>query len=111
MAESRKVAHDEEKKRKKYLLVIVSGGLNQQRNEIVDSVVIARILGAILVVPILQVNQIWKDPRSAIKSPSLCVPFICYIPSSRGFNRVLLRLHCEEIRVRSRDDHPCRMYF
>ncbi|KAJ9563248.1 hypothetical protein OSB04_008408 [Centaurea solstitialis] len=45
----------------KYLVVVVSGGINQQRNQIVDAVVIARILGAALVVPILQVNVIWGD--------------------------------------------------
>ncbi|XP_047172413.1 O-fucosyltransferase 20-like [Vigna umbellata] len=49
------------KDRRKYLMVVVSGGLNQQRNQIVDAVVIARILGAALVVPILQVNVIWGD--------------------------------------------------
>ncbi|XVF33771.1 hypothetical protein REPUB_Repub17cG0196700 [Reevesia pubescens] len=49
------------KGRSKYLLVVVSGGMNQQRNQIVDAVVIARILGAALVVPILQVNVIWGD--------------------------------------------------
>ncbi|KAI3444955.1 hypothetical protein Pfo_001620 [Paulownia fortunei] len=49
------------KDRTKYLLVVVSGGMNQQRNQIVDAVVIARILGAALVVPILQVNVIWGD--------------------------------------------------
>ncbi|KAF3331274.1 GDP-fucose protein O-fucosyltransferase [Carex littledalei] len=47
--------------KRKYLLVVVSGGLNQQKIEIVDAVVIARILGAALVVPILQVNAIWGD--------------------------------------------------
>ncbi|KAK7317290.1 hypothetical protein RJT34_01383 [Clitoria ternatea] len=47
--------------RRKYLMVVVSGGMNQQRNQIVDAVVIARILGAALVVPILQVNVIWGD--------------------------------------------------
>ncbi|KAK7271606.1 hypothetical protein RJT34_27644 [Clitoria ternatea] len=47
--------------RRKYLMVVVSGGMNQQRNQIVDAVVIARILGASLVVPILQVNVIWGD--------------------------------------------------
>ncbi|XVE76674.1 hypothetical protein DITRI_Ditri13aG0000600 [Diplodiscus trichospermus] len=51
------------KDRRKYLLVVVSGGMNQQRNQIVDAVVIARILGAALVVPILQVNAIWGDER------------------------------------------------
>ncbi|KAK9282591.1 hypothetical protein L1049_010808 [Liquidambar formosana] len=49
------------KNRTKYLMVVVSGGMNQQRNQIVDAVVIARILGAALVVPILQVNVIWGD--------------------------------------------------
>ncbi|OMO80851.1 GDP-fucose protein O-fucosyltransferase [Corchorus olitorius] len=49
------------KDRSRYLLVVVSGGMNQQRNQIVDAVVIARILGAALVVPILQVNVIWGD--------------------------------------------------
>ena len=51
------------KDRTKYLVVVVSGGMNQQRNQIVDAVVIARILGATLVVPILQVNVIWGDER------------------------------------------------
>jgi len=51
------------KDRRRYLMVVVSGGLNQQRNQIVDAVVIARILGAALVVPILQVNVIWGDER------------------------------------------------
>ncbi|KAK2386375.1 O-fucosyltransferase family protein [Trifolium repens] len=49
------------KDRRKYLMVVVSGGMNQQRNQIVDAVVIARILGAALVVPVLQVNVIWGD--------------------------------------------------
>ncbi|KAG7624452.1 GDP-fucose protein O-fucosyltransferase [Arabidopsis thaliana x Arabidopsis arenosa] len=47
--------------RRKYLMVVVSGGLNQQKIQIVDAVVIARILGAVLVVPILQINLIWGD--------------------------------------------------
>ncbi|KAF3671716.1 hypothetical protein FXO37_07899 [Capsicum annuum] len=42
-----------------YFMVVVSGGMNQQRNQIVDAVVIARILGAALLVPILLVNVIW----------------------------------------------------
>ncbi|CAO2818070.1 unnamed protein product [Amaranthus hypochondriacus] len=46
---------------KRFLVVVASGGLNQQRNQIVDAVVIARILKAALVVPILQVNIIWGD--------------------------------------------------
>ncbi|KAJ3700641.1 hypothetical protein LUZ61_004346 [Rhynchospora tenuis] len=46
---------------KRYMMVVVSGGLNQQRNQIIDAVVIARILRAVLVAPILQVNQIWGD--------------------------------------------------
>ncbi|CAH9085511.1 unnamed protein product [Cuscuta epithymum] len=47
--------------KRKYVMVVVAGGLNQQRNQIVDAVVIARILGAVLVLPILQVNVIWGD--------------------------------------------------
>lgn len=43
------------------MMAVVSGGLNQQRNQIIDAVVIARILGAVLVVPVLQVNQVWGD--------------------------------------------------
>ena len=54
--------------RSKYLMVVVSGGMNQQRNQIVDAVVIARILGAALVVPILQVNVIWGDERYQLDS-------------------------------------------
>ncbi|KAI8545766.1 hypothetical protein RHMOL_Rhmol07G0064000 [Rhododendron molle] len=49
------------KERTRYLMVVVTGGMNQQRNQIVDAVVIARILGAALLVPNLQVNVIWGD--------------------------------------------------
>ncbi|XP_076893476.1 O-fucosyltransferase 20-like [Bidens hawaiensis] len=59
--EYRKASVEILKDRSKYLVVVVSGGMNQQRNQIVDAVVIARILGATLVVPILQVNVIWGD--------------------------------------------------
>ena len=45
------------------MMVVASGGLNQQRNQIVDAVVIARVIGAVLVVPVLQVNQVWGDER------------------------------------------------
>ncbi|ESQ49235.1 hypothetical protein EUTSA_v10022290mg [Eutrema salsugineum] len=55
--ESKKIGRE----RRKYLMVVVSGGMNQQKNQIVDAVVIARILGAVLVVPILQINLIWGD--------------------------------------------------
>ena len=51
------------KEKRRFLVVVASGGLNQQRNQIVDAVVIARILGAALVVPVLQVNLIWGDER------------------------------------------------
>lgn len=51
------------KEKKRFLVVAVSGGLNQQRNQIVDAVVIARILEAALVVPVLQVNRVWGDER------------------------------------------------
>ena len=49
--------------KRRFLLVVASGGLNQQKNQIVDAVVIARILKAALVVPILKVNFIWGDER------------------------------------------------
>ncbi|KAH7684985.1 GDP-fucose protein O-fucosyltransferase protein [Dioscorea alata] len=49
------------KERRRFLVVKVSGGLNQQRNQIVDAVVFARILGAALVLPILKFNVIWQD--------------------------------------------------
>ncbi|KAK9104187.1 hypothetical protein Scep_021031 [Stephania cephalantha] len=49
------------KEKRRFLLVVASGGLNQQRNQIADAVVIARILDAALVVPSLQVNLIWGD--------------------------------------------------
>ncbi|KAJ0048099.1 hypothetical protein Pint_15706 [Pistacia integerrima] len=49
------------KEKKRFLVVVASGGLNQQRNQIVDAVVMARILEAALVVPVLQVNAIWED--------------------------------------------------
>lgn len=62
-SEYRKTSLDIVKGRTRYLMVVVSGGMNQQRNQIVDAVVIARILGAALVVPILQVNVIWGDER------------------------------------------------
>ncbi|KAL5976050.1 hypothetical protein ACLOJK_020380 [Asimina triloba] len=51
----------------KYLIAIVAGGLNQQRNQIIDCVVIAKILRAALVVPVLQVDTVWGDERSAYR--------------------------------------------
>ncbi|MCD9646022.1 O-fucosyltransferase 20 [Datura stramonium] len=60
-AEYRKASREIVNDRTKYLMVVVSGGMNQQRNQIVDAAVIARILGAALVVPIFQVNLIWGD--------------------------------------------------
>ncbi|KAF5194459.1 O-fucosyltransferase [Thalictrum thalictroides] len=49
------------KEKRRFLIVVASGGLNQQRNQIIDAVVIARILEAALVIPVLQVNLIWGD--------------------------------------------------
>lgn len=51
------------KEKRRFLMVVASGGLNQQRNQIVDAVAIARILEAALVIPVLQVNLIWGDER------------------------------------------------
>ncbi|KAJ8629277.1 hypothetical protein MRB53_022600 [Persea americana] len=47
--------------RNRYLVIATSGGLNQQRTGITDSVVVARILNASLVVPKLDQNSFWKD--------------------------------------------------
>ncbi|XP_050221947.2 O-fucosyltransferase 37 [Mercurialis annua] len=49
------------KEKRRFLVVVASGGLNQQRAQIVDAVVIARILEAAMVLPVLQVNLIWED--------------------------------------------------
>nr|XP_043618437.1 O-fucosyltransferase 37 [Erigeron canadensis] len=48
-----KIANEE----KRFLVVVVSGGLVELRNQIVDAVVIARILEAALVLPILQGDE------------------------------------------------------
>ena len=47
----------------RYILAVVTGGLNQMRLQIGNAVIIARILGASLVVPVLQENNIWHDRR------------------------------------------------
>ena len=59
----RKASPKISKKKTRFLVAGATGGLNQQRNQIVDIVVIARILEAALVVPVLQVNLIWGDER------------------------------------------------
>nr|ADN33952.1 hypothetical protein [Cucumis melo subsp. melo] len=53
--EYRKASAKISKENRRFLMVMVSGGLNQQRNQIADAVVIARILEAALIVPILKV--------------------------------------------------------
>ncbi|XP_060176256.1 O-fucosyltransferase 6-like isoform X2 [Lycium barbarum] len=45
----------------RYLLIATSGGLNQQRTGIIDAVVAAHILKAILVIPKLDQQSYWKD--------------------------------------------------
>ncbi|XP_038893614.1 O-fucosyltransferase 37 [Benincasa hispida] len=59
--EYRKASAKISKEKRRFLMVMVSGGLNQQKNQIADAVVIARILEAALIVPVLKVNLIWKD--------------------------------------------------
>uniref|UniRef100_A0A0A0LTT0 O-fucosyltransferase family protein n=1 Tax=Cucumis sativus TaxID=3659 RepID=A0A0A0LTT0_CUCSA len=61
--EYRKASAKISKEKRRFLMVMVSGGLNQQRNQIADAVVIARILEAALIVPVLKVNLVWKDER------------------------------------------------
>ncbi|KAA8547006.1 hypothetical protein F0562_003435 [Nyssa sinensis] len=53
------------------LMIII---MNQQRNQIFYAVVIARILGVALVVPILQVNVNWGEPIDGIQW-ELCIKF------------------------------------
>ncbi|KAF9608012.1 hypothetical protein IFM89_004893 [Coptis chinensis] len=48
-------------RRRRFLMVVVSGGLNQQKIQIADAVVVARIVEATLVVPILHVDPVWGD--------------------------------------------------
>lgn len=43
--------------KKRFLVVVVSGGLVQIRNQIVDAVVIARVLEAALVLPVLKGDE------------------------------------------------------
>ncbi|XVF00780.1 hypothetical protein REPUB_Repub04eG0030900 [Reevesia pubescens] len=45
----------------RFLLIATSGGLNQQRTGIIDAVVAAYILNAILVIPRLGQRSYWKD--------------------------------------------------
>ncbi|CAA0806942.1 O-fucosyltransferase family protein [Striga hermonthica] len=57
----RKMSGKISKEKRKFLVVVVSGGLNQQRRQIVDAVVMARILEAALVVPVFEVHRVWGD--------------------------------------------------
>ncbi|KAL1190188.1 Protein ROOT HAIR SPECIFIC 17 [Cardamine amara subsp. amara] len=52
---------DQTRQTDRYILIATSGGLNQQRTGIIDSVVAAYILNATLVVPKLDQKSYWKD--------------------------------------------------
>ncbi|XVE93985.1 hypothetical protein REPUB_Repub01dG0241400 [Reevesia pubescens] len=77
----------------RYLLIATSGGLNQQRTGITDSVVAAYILNATLVIPRLDQHSYWKDASDFaeifnvdwfISSLSRDVEIIKEIPSKGG---------------------------
>lgn len=53
-----------ENKSQGYLQIFLDGGLNQQRMGICDAVAVAKILNATLVIPLLEVNPVWKDSSS-----------------------------------------------
>lgn len=92
--EYKRTSVDVVKDRTKYLMVVVAGGLNQQRNQIVDAVVIARILGAALVVPILQVNVIWGDERFVLFESFLHFPAQFFFPFLLRFWTKLWEPNC-----------------
>lgn len=52
------------KKFEGYIQVFLDGGLNQQRMGICDAVAVAKIIGATLVIPYLEVNPVWQDSSS-----------------------------------------------
>ncbi|KAL1814045.1 hypothetical protein DCAR_0626452 [Daucus carota subsp. sativus] len=52
------------KKIEGYIQVFLDGGLNQQRMGICDAVAVAKIIGATLVIPHLEVNPVWQDSSS-----------------------------------------------
>ncbi|XP_031474801.1 O-fucosyltransferase 37-like [Nymphaea colorata] len=101
--------------KRRFLMVVVSGKLGQQKNEIVDAVVIARILGAALVLPILEANSLGKDDsadfgdifdvehfKETLKSD---VRIVSSLPSSHlGYKAVAERIpfHATPLWIRSR---------
>ncbi|KAL2538262.1 putative serine/threonine-protein kinase [Forsythia ovata] len=88
-------------------MVVVSGGMNQRRNQIVDAVVIARILGAALVVPILQ--QIGQGTYSTVfRARDLESWKIVAFKKVRfdNFEPESVRFMAREIMILRRLDHP-----
>lgn len=92
------------KEKNRFLVVVAAGGLNQQKNQIIDAVVIARVLEAALVLPVLQVNMIWEDERFYDPYSGFSMTVNFNFPCS--FYCLLSRLMFDEIMVGNCSEFP-----